>query len=90
MIPLHRLSDPHRELYVNPELIHAVEATPDTVLTMTNGTRVVVAESAHDVVELIRAWRAGIYARALGMPDGTAPLPSPPLAEVLPFAAGLD
>jgi len=89
MIPLHRLSDPHRELYVNPELIHAVEATPDTVLTMTNGTRLVVSEAARDVVELIRSWRAGIYARALGMPDGTAPV-SAPLAEVLPFAAGLD
>ncbi|HZQ82122.1 MAG TPA: flagellar FlbD family protein [Gaiellaceae bacterium] len=86
MIPLHRLSNPERTIHVNPELIHAVESAPDTVLTMTNGSRLVVAESACDVIELIRSWRAGIYARALGLPEPT----SAPLAEVLPLAAGLD
>jgi flagellar protein FlbD len=86
MIPLHRLSNPDRAIYVNPELIHAVESTPDTVITMTNQSRIVVSERADEVVELIRAWRAGIYARALGMPEQQPGL----LAEVLPFAAGLD
>lgn len=85
MIPLHRLSNPNNPFYVNPDLIHAVEATPDTVLTMTNQSRIVVAEAADVVVEQIRMWRVSIFAQALG-----AESPSQPLAEVLPIAAGLS
>jgi flagellar protein FlbD len=85
MIPLHRLTDPDHAFYVNPDLIHGVEATPDTVLTMTNDKRIVVAEPVDVVVDRIRTWRAGIFARAMG----TEPVPTP-LAEVLPIAAGLS
>jgi flagellar protein FlbD len=85
MIPLHRLTDPEHPFYVNPDLIHGVEATPDTVLTMTNQQRIVVAEPVDLVVDLIRTWRAGIFARAMG----TEPVPTP-LAAVLPIAAGLS
>jgi flagellar protein FlbD len=85
MIPLHRLSDPNHSFYVNPDLIHAVEATPDTVITMTNQSRIVVAEAVDEVVEQIRSWRVGIFTRAL-----SAEPTSQPLAEVLPIAAGLS
>ena len=84
MIPLHRLSNRIRPFYVNPELISGVGATPDTVITMTNQAKVVVSESAEEVIELIRDWRVAIYSRALGV----APEPEieePPLAAVLPF-----
>jgi flagellar protein FlbD len=87
MIPLHRLSDPDHPFYVNPDLIHSVEATPDTVITMTNQSRLVVADPVDEVLERIRAWRAGIFARAMGVEP--AP-PAQPLAEVLPIAAGLS
>ena len=66
MIPLHRLTHPDNPLYINPDMIQAVESTPDTVIAMTNGSRLVVAESADRVIELICGWRASIYARALG------------------------
>ncbi len=84
MIPLHRLSNKNRPFYVNPELISGVEATPDTVITLTNQSKVVVSESAEEVIELIREWRAGIYARALGVPPEPE-IEEPPLAAVLPF-----
>jgi uncharacterized protein YlzI (FlbEa/FlbD family) len=84
MIPLHRLTNRERPFYVNPDLISGVESTPDTVITMTNQAKVVVAETAEEVIDLIQEWRASIYARALGV----APEPElfePPLAAVLPF-----
>jgi flagellar protein FlbD len=44
-----------KEYYVNADLIQFIEETPDTVLTLTSGQKVVVAESAEEVVaELIR------------------------------------
>jgi flagellar protein FlbD len=38
------------ELIVNADLIEFVEATPDTVLSMTTGRKVIVRESPEDVV----------------------------------------
>jgi flagellar protein FlbD len=84
MIPLHRLTDPEHPFYVNPDLIHGIEATPDTVITMTNQARLVVAEPVEEVVDRIRTWRAGIFARAM-----VGDLTPQPLAEVLPLAAAL-
>ena len=88
MIPLHRLTQPDHPLYINPDLIQAVESTPDTVIALTNGSRLVVSESADRVIELICGWRASIYARALGL-DDTPPEP-PELAQVFHFATGRD
>ncbi len=91
MIPLHRLTQPDRPVYVNPDLIQAVESTPDTVIAMTNGSKLVVAERADTVIELICGWRAAIYQRALGLEDTPPPLPEPPhLAQVLHLATTRD
>ena len=49
MIAVHRLTQPDHELYVNPDLIQVVEANPDTVIVLTNGTRFVVAETPAEV-----------------------------------------
>ena len=88
MIPLHRLTQPDHPLYINPDLIQAVESTPDTVIALTNGSRLVVSASADRVIELICGWRASIYARALGLDDST---PEPPeLAQVFHFAGARD
>jgi flagellar protein FlbD len=65
MIPLHRLTHPNEPLYINPDLIQAVEATPDTVVTMTNASKVVVIETPLEVRDLIGDWRASIILRAL-------------------------
>ena len=60
MIPVHRLSQPDHELYVNPELIQTVEANPDTVIALTNGSKFVVSETPAQVARLVREWHAGI------------------------------
>ena len=64
MIPLHRITQPDREFYLNPDMIQTVEATPDTVVGLTNGTKFVVAESPDAVARLVRDWHAGILSAA--------------------------
>ena len=46
MIALHRITQPDHELYLNPDLIQTVEANPDTVIALTNGSRFVVVRDA--------------------------------------------
>ncbi len=41
------------EFYVNAELIEIIEMTPDTVISLTNGKKFVVRESADDVVSRV-------------------------------------
>jgi flagellar protein FlbD len=65
MIPLHRLTHPNEPLYINPDLIQAVEATPDTVVTLTNASKVVVIETPLEIRDHIADWRASIILRAL-------------------------
>jgi flagellar protein FlbD len=45
---------------VNADLIKYVEETPDTVLTMRDGDRVVIRESAQDVVSLSVAYARSV------------------------------
>jgi flagellar protein FlbD len=65
MIRLHRLGGSEHEFDLNPDLVLTVESTPDTVLTLTTGTKLVVAESPDSVTAAIREWRVGILERAL-------------------------
>ena len=65
MIRLRRLGSKAEAFYLNPDLIVAVEATPDTVVTLTTHTKVLVADSPEDVVSAVREWRSSILAAAL-------------------------
>ena len=65
MIPVHRLTHPDEPVYVNPDLIATIEANPDTVVTFVNASKLVVAESAREVTDLVCDWRAQVVARAL-------------------------
>ena len=62
MILLRRLNG--TELGVNADLIERVESTPDTILTLVDGTKYVVAEPAQEVVARIVDFRARILATA--------------------------
>lgn len=44
-------------LVINAELIEALEATPDTVITLTTGRRVVVREPVEEVVQRVIDYR---------------------------------
>jgi flagellar protein FlbD len=60
MITLTRLDGSH--LTVNAELIEFAEPTPDTVITLTTGRKVVVKEPVADVIGLVVAYRQRILA----------------------------
>jgi flagellar protein FlbD len=65
MIRLHRLGGSEHEFDLNPDLVLTVESTPDTTVTLTTGTKLVVAESPDSVTAAVREWRVGILERAL-------------------------
>jgi flagellar protein FlbD len=45
------------ELVVNVDLVVTIERTPDTVLTLTTGDRIMVKESLDEIVERAVAYR---------------------------------
>ena len=45
---------------VNCDLIERVEAAPETVVTLVDGSRYVVRESVSEIVDKIRAFRASV------------------------------
>lgn len=65
MITLHRLGHAVDTFQINPDAITTIEATPDTVITILNGQKIVVAEPPHRVAEMIATYRATVLAEAL-------------------------
>lgn len=47
-------------LVLNSDLIEHVEATPDTVITLTTGQKLVVRESAEEVIDKVIEFRRAI------------------------------
>ena len=70
MIELTRLNG--QSLFVNCDLLKYAEASPDTVLTLMTGDKIVVRESCEDVVALAVSFRARVLSAA--WPDGAAAL----------------
>ncbi|MBZ5591367.1 MAG: flagellar FlbD family protein [Acidobacteriia bacterium] len=66
MIQLTRLN--RIPMMLNSDLIEHIEITPDTVITLTTGQKIVVLEPAHDVVERVVAFRRAIYQGVLNCP----------------------
>ena len=61
---------------VNPDLIERAEATPDTVLTLCDGTKLLIGETVEELVSRVRDYRASILSRAdtLSVPEPPAPV----------------
>lgn len=53
MIKLKRFRGKGGEFAVNADLIESVEATPDTVVTLTTGHKLIVEESVDEVIRLV-------------------------------------
>lgn len=68
MIQLTRLNGPGFAL--NPDLIQRAEATPDTVVTLVDGTKYVVAESVEQLMERVLTHRASVVALAQHLAGG--------------------
>ena len=79
MITLTRLNGP--PLALNCDLIERAEATPDTVLTLVDGTKYVVRESVEEVVERVREFRASVIALANRL---DVQLPDNPVLRLVP------
>ncbi len=60
MIELTRLNG--RPIVLNCDLIKTAEASPDTMLTLINGEKLIVREEIADVVDRVLAYRARLLA----------------------------
>jgi len=60
MIRLHKLGRVPQPFHLNPDLVITVEASPDTVVTLTTGSRLLVTETPEEVARAVRDWRAGV------------------------------
>ena len=60
---------------LNPDLVERVDCTPDTVVTLVDGTKYIIAESVPEFIESVRHYRASLIAlasRIEGEPAGSA------------------
>jgi flagellar protein FlbD len=59
MIPLTRLNN--TPLIINPDLIAFIEETPDTIITLSNGEKVVVQEKVKEVIRRVIEFRRCVF-----------------------------
>ena len=59
MIHVTRLN--HTPVVLNCDLIEHVETTPDTVISLTTGQKLMVLESAEEIIERVVQFRRSIY-----------------------------
>ena len=55
MIILHRLNQ--QEFILNADLVETLEATPDTLVTLTNGKKLIVRDDIKDVIGRVIEYR---------------------------------
>ncbi len=79
MIHLTRLNQ--APLVVNADLIEHLEMTPDTVIVLTTGQKILVRETADEIIEKVVRFRRSVLE---GLPCATA------LASVTTRAPGID
>ncbi len=72
MIRLTRLN--HVPVVLNSDLIEHVEVTPDTVISLTTGQKIVVLETAEEVVARIVEFRRAVLGGLPAYPIRTVPL----------------
>jgi len=77
MITLNRLGHSDEPFQLNPDMIVTVESTPDTVITLATGIKVVVAETPAEVAAEVHAYRADVLSDAFRRRRVPPPSPSP-------------
>lgn len=81
MIHLTRLN--HLPLVLNADLIESIEATPDTIIALTTGQKLVVLEPPAEIIRRVVEFRRAIYKSISLRPpdaDGEPRLPPGPIA----------
>jgi flagellar protein FlbD len=64
MIHVTRLN--HKPMVLNSDLIEQIEMTPDTVISLTTGEKIMVLESSDELVERVVNFRRSIAAGSRG------------------------
>jgi flagellar protein FlbD len=52
---------------LNPDLVERVDCTPDTVVTLVDGTKYMISESVPEFIDSVRHYRASLIAQASRM-----------------------
>ena len=60
MIYVTRLN--HTQMVLNSDLIEQIEMTPDTVISLTNGQKIMVLESSEELIDRVVTFRRSIAA----------------------------
>ncbi len=55
MIRVTKLND--QEIIINDDLIEFIETTPDTIISLTDGKKIMVKESADEIINRVAAFR---------------------------------
>ncbi len=50
------------QITINENFIETVEETPDTVITMSTGRKIIIKESRQEVINLVKSYRKDIFA----------------------------
>lgn len=58
---------------LNPDLVERADCTPDTVVTLVDGTKYVIAESVPEFIDSVRHYRASLIAQASRIEGEPAP-----------------
>lgn len=74
MITLTRLSG--TKFVLNADMIERIDATPDTVVTLADGTKYIVSDSLAEVVAAVRQFRAEIVALSWQVSPEQEPVPT--------------
>ena len=48
------------EMFINAELIESVQSRPDTLITLTNGNRIMVQNSVNEIIEKVKIYKKEI------------------------------
>lgn len=91
MITLNRLGHSDAPFHLNIDMIVTVESTPDTVITLATGAKVVVAETPAEVAAAVHAYKADVLGDALRRRDGRQrPAVTVPLQRDAPRLAAVE
>jgi flagellar protein FlbD len=71
MIHVTRLN--HTPVVLNSDLIEQIEMTPDTVISMTTGQKIMVLESTEEIIDRVRRFRQSIASGITNASGGGQP-----------------
>lgn len=63
MIELTKMNE--SKFTINADIIECIEETPDTVITLTTGKKIIVKESMKEIKDLVISYKKAIYSNII-------------------------